>query len=381
MEQNDDGIAQGYLLLADISGYTEFLTGTELEHSHAILRELTKLIRERLTPPMRFVKLEGDAVFCFANAEAFPNGEQFLELVESCYFDFSNHLFNMTQSTTCECNACRAISTLDLKFVAHHGTFIVERDEDGRLDLTGADVILVHRLLKNTVIKNGGPQAYAFLSNACLADTSPQFSLPGHTESYESFGEVSGVVQDLAAVARQRRESARVRVTADEADLVTSYIVDAPPSVVWQYFAEPAKRLRQTGAIETGVEFTPNADGRIATGASSHCAHTIGGDGFREYLDWRPYEYFTCRLTPLPAESTICPYSLETFEFNALEDGRTEHRHLVRSIDRTPEGMEAFERVVSMYRELASQPTWGDHMRAVIAQDLAINSMEEPPAS
>ena len=68
-EQDDQQARQGYLLLADISGYTAFLTGTELEHAHAIVRELTKLIRERLAPPMRFVKLEGDAVFCYAEAE------------------------------------------------------------------------------------------------------------------------------------------------------------------------------------------------------------------------------------------------------------------------------------------------------------------------
>jgi hypothetical protein len=49
-EQDDQQAQQGYLLLADISGYTAFLTGTELEHSHAIIRELTKLIRERLAP-------------------------------------------------------------------------------------------------------------------------------------------------------------------------------------------------------------------------------------------------------------------------------------------------------------------------------------------
>ncbi len=60
MDEVDEGVVQGYLLLADISGYTEFLTGTELEHSHAIVTELTKLIRATLTPPMRFVKLEGE---------------------------------------------------------------------------------------------------------------------------------------------------------------------------------------------------------------------------------------------------------------------------------------------------------------------------------
>jgi hypothetical protein len=41
-EQDDHQARQGYLLLADISGYTAFLTGTELEQAHAIVRELTK---------------------------------------------------------------------------------------------------------------------------------------------------------------------------------------------------------------------------------------------------------------------------------------------------------------------------------------------------
>lgn len=50
MGQSDLGAMDGYLLLADISGYTAFLTGTELEHSHAIVTELTKLIRALQSP-------------------------------------------------------------------------------------------------------------------------------------------------------------------------------------------------------------------------------------------------------------------------------------------------------------------------------------------
>ncbi len=152
----------------DISGYTKFLTGTELEHSHAIVTELTKLIRARLVPPMRFVKLEGDAVLCFAGVDAFPDGEQVLELVESCYFDYTSRLLDMKRSTTCECDACRAIGGLGLKFVVHFGTFIVDRDEDGRVDLAGPDVILAHRLLKNTVIESGRPEGLRVLDHAVL---------------------------------------------------------------------------------------------------------------------------------------------------------------------------------------------------------------------
>jgi hypothetical protein len=40
---------------------------------------------------------------------------------------------------------------------------MIERD-DGREDLAGPDVILVHRLLKNTISDGDGPQAYAFFT-------------------------------------------------------------------------------------------------------------------------------------------------------------------------------------------------------------------------
>src|ERR1039457_4080042 len=113
MREIDEGVMEGYLLLADSSGYTTFLTGTELEHSHAIVTELTKLIRAALSPPMQFVKLEGDAVFCFAPQEAFPNGELLVELVECCYFDFTNRLFTMTRPPPCPAPPCRAIDGLD----------------------------------------------------------------------------------------------------------------------------------------------------------------------------------------------------------------------------------------------------------------------------
>src|SRR3954449_3884288 len=86
--RDDHGVHEGYLLLADISGYTAFLTGTELEHAHEIIQELTTLIRERLAPPMRFVKLEGDAVFCYADTETFREGERLVGLIQGLFLRF-----------------------------------------------------------------------------------------------------------------------------------------------------------------------------------------------------------------------------------------------------------------------------------------------------
>ena len=337
------GRMSGYLLLADISGYTKFLTGTELEHSHAIVSELTKLIRSRLVPPMRFVKLEGDAVFCFAGADAFPDGEQVLELVESCYFDFTSRLLDMTRSTTCTCDACQAIGGLGLKFIVHFGEFMVDRDDDGRVDLAGPEVILAHRLLKNTVIESGGPKAYAFMSAKCFREPK-QFKLPVHAESYDSFGKVTGFVQDLADVAERRRDAQRVRVSVDEADVHRRRILNAPPSVVWQYWLQPGRRFEcPITLLETVIVFTPNEQGRLGPGASSHCAHGDLGDAFREYLDWRPYEYFTCRFTPVGPNPLFKVSWIETHAFEDLGDGRTEQISTVRCIDRSEVSMALFE--------------------------------------
>ena len=374
-EQDDQQAQQGYLLLADISGYTAFLTGTELEHSHAIIRELTKLIRERLAPPMRFVKLEGDAVFCYADAGAFADGERFVELIEVCYFDFSNGLLDMTRATTCRCDACKAIPTLGLKFVTHFGTFMVERD-DGREDLAGPDVILVHRLLKNTISDAGGPQAYAFFTEACMKRLPPSFNLPQHSEVYESFGETRGGVHDLMPVVEEMREARREYIGADDADIDVSFEVPVPPNIVWQYFVDPEKRLRwQT--VQTSFKNQLNANGRMGVGSSSHCAHGPGvGDGLDEYLDWRPFSYLTCRFTPLPNGTEAMPPAMETYEFIPLEDGGTSVHWRIRLLDRGPEVRQRFEITAGAIR--ADTPAGGVRLMKAIKEDAAALALDEP---
>ena len=373
-DQDDHEAHQGYLLLADISGYTAFLTGTELEHAHAIVRELTKLIRERLAPPMRFVKLEGDAVFCYAEAGAFADGERFVELIEVCYFDFSNRLLDMTRATTCRCDACKAIPSLGLKFVTHFGTFMIERD-DGREDLAGPDVILVHRLLKNTISEGKGPQAYAFFTEACMKRLPPSFNLPQHSEVYESFGETRGGVHDLKPVVEEMREARREYIGPDDADIDVSFEVPVPPSIVWQYFVDPEKRLRwQT--MQTSVKNQLNASGRMGVGSSSHCAHGPGvGDGLREYLDWRPFSYLTCRFTPLPNGTVAMPPAMETYEFIALEDGGTSVHWRIRLLDRGPESMSYIEATAPMLRQ--AFPMAPLLLMPVVKQDAAALALDE----
>lgn len=346
--QDDNRVREGYLLLADISGYTAFLTGTELEHAHAIIRELTKLIRSRLAPPMKFVKLEGDAVFCYAGTNAFKDGERFVELIEVCYFDFANRLHDMTRATTCKCDACKAIPTLGLKFVTHFGSFMIEEDDDGREDLAGPDVILVHRLLKNRISDGAGPQAYAFFTDACIERMPSWFSLPSHSETYDSFGEVTGGVHDLQPVLAARRDARRVYITAEDADFDGRFETAFAPEVVWQYFVDPEKRLRwQPG--QTAVSAQPNPAGRMGAGASTHCAHGEGNaDGLREYLDWRPFSYFTNRYTSLRnGTEGLLLDAMETMEFTPLDNGGTAVNWRIRIEDRSESELRKFDEEIA----------------------------------
>ncbi len=317
---DEGGPREGYLVVADISGYTAFFAGTELEHAQGILEELTTLIKNDLAPPLRFVKLEGDAILCCADGSTFADGERLLELLEVCYRDFSDRLFDMARATTCPCAACASMDSLDLKFVSHYGTYMVQRVE-GVEDIAGPDVILLHRLLKNSITDRTGCRAYAFFTEACLERLPASLDLTKHTETYESLGETRGGVHDLKPVLEQMREETREYVGADEADFESVLEAPVPPAVLWQYYVDADKRLTwQT--TQKAVKNRPNQSGRLGVGATSHCAHG-SYDILRHFVDWHPFRYFTWKMRPIKRSLLTPPPGTETFEFVPRADGGT----------------------------------------------------------
>jgi uncharacterized protein YndB with AHSA1/START domain len=287
----------GYLVLADISGYTGFLAGTELEHAHEIMSELLELIISRLTPALTLSKLEGDAVFVYAPADRFGRGEMLLEIVEATYTAFRDKVESVRRRTTCECAACLAIPTLDLKFMAHYGDFILQ-SVAGRQEVVGSDVNLAHRLMKNHVVEATGWRAYALFSAPCLQQTGlAQEGLHTQAESYEHLGEIQTYSLDLHACYKKLTEARRQVITPAEADIVATHDVAAPPAVVWDWLNDPYKR----GRYMMGATWTAEAraGGRTAAGARNHCAHGKGAV-VEEVLDWRPFEYYTSQMKSGP---------------------------------------------------------------------------------
>src|SRR5574342_843349 len=157
----------GFLVIADISGYTSFVAKTELEHSHEILSELLELMVGRFQPMMTISKLEGDAVFAFATDGVFARGTTLIDFIEAMYVAFRDKQLSMKRATTCTCNACRNIPSLDLKFFIHFGDYIQQTIAKIK-ELVGSDVNLVHRLTKNHVTEATGWRAYMMFTEQCL---------------------------------------------------------------------------------------------------------------------------------------------------------------------------------------------------------------------
>ncbi len=57
----------GFLLIADITGYTAFLSQSELEHARDSLNSLLGLLVEQKQRLLRISRLEGDAVFSYVS--------------------------------------------------------------------------------------------------------------------------------------------------------------------------------------------------------------------------------------------------------------------------------------------------------------------------
>lgn len=308
------------LVIADISGYTSFLAGAELDHAQDILADLMNTVVTNLRPTLRLAKLEGDAAFVYAITESI-DGPLLQDTIERCYFAFQRRLRDIRQASSCECNACVLVPNLDLKFVAHHGQVVRQRIASSE-ELVGTDVIVAHRLLKNDVEGATGIGAYALYTDACLAamglTDAHAAGMVEHRETFDGVGEIGSWVVDLHAA--WTAELVRSRIVVEEKGALRVYetTLDAPPAVVWEYVTSPAHRPKWQYGVEA-VRKEEGPAGRRGIGTVNHCIH--GKDAIiEEVLDWQPNDHVTYRsLLPAPG----VPKLVNTFAFEELADGRT----------------------------------------------------------
>lgn len=205
------GSASGPLVLADISGYTGLLQAVTEAHrddafadgrvpdAYGLVASLLDGIIERIVPPFTLSKLEGDAVFAFArdDDENVPRGAALLDCMAACYAAFRGRLASARQVWTCRCNACSRVDGIELKFVLHAGSYVVQ-PIGGALELVGSEVVMAHRLLKNHAAELLGHGAYALITEAAAQRLAvPATGAHELTESYEHYPPIAARVYPL----------------------------------------------------------------------------------------------------------------------------------------------------------------------------------------
>src|SRR5207247_1340205 len=140
------------LLIGDIGGYTQFmrLHRLSLAHSQEIIGRLLKALAEA-ADGVELVEFEGDAAFFYA-----PEGDlgdpALADLAAqeaiAMHQAFHTERQRMEALDMCNCDACRRIGDLKVKFVVHAGEVAVQTIK-GRTNVFGADAIAVHQMLKN----------------------------------------------------------------------------------------------------------------------------------------------------------------------------------------------------------------------------------------
>ena len=312
----------GYLLIADISGYTAFLTSSEQEHANPILHSLLTALVEQVGDPLRFWRMDGDAVLAYSTDEQFPSGEIFLTICENLYNRFASLQRDIVANTSCPCRACANDENLDLSILVHYGSFD-EMKFGPMTDISGADVILVHRMSKTEVKAETGISSYALFSEEAINAMDNDAALTKYSQAIEHFGDVSMYAYDLGAAWENFRAQCE-RFFLKESDGVWTYRrkFDLPIAVVWEALTAPDLKLSWMVNMK-GVTVESPED-RLGTGSDYHCAHEMA-DFFYWVTDWEPFSYFSTRIKDPAREGVSLP---ETYALTETETG-TELRYTI----------------------------------------------------
>lgn len=278
---------RGFLVCADISGYTGYLDESELEHASGVLSDLLTVLVGEVRAPLRLSRLEGDAVISYVPGFGEGSPQVLVDRLEATYVAFRRALAQIVANTTCRCNACANLPTLDLKFVAHHGEFVVQRIGPQE-ELVGSEVNLLFRLTKNRIKEALGTRGYLALTDAAVG----ALDLPGyvadlveHHEADGTGGTVRLLVKDMGPVWERSRARSTVDLAADGILFTMERTLPVPLEVAWDYLTRPDTRAVMFGSASDDVEVLD--DGRMGTDAVYVCWHGEQRDR-HVVVDWDP---------------------------------------------------------------------------------------------
>lgn len=158
---------RGLLFIPDISGFTRFVSETEIEHSRLIIQELLEILINANQIGLEISEIEGDAILFYRFGEC-PPLEDIYKQVEKMFCEFHRNLAAYEYRRFCHCKACTSAIDLTLKVVTHYGEFTGYNVKNFN-KLIGKDIIVAHQLLKNDIEQH----EYWLVTQKLLPDDPP----------------------------------------------------------------------------------------------------------------------------------------------------------------------------------------------------------------
>jgi hypothetical protein len=193
--------SQLVLFIPDISGFTKFVAETEINHSQHIIGELLEILVDSNSIGLKISEIEGDAILFFRPG-APPSAKQLVEQARTMFVNFHTQLKRYEFLRLCQCGACVGANQLTLKIVAHFGPASVVQVRQ-HAKLIGKDVIVAHRLLKNSLEQ----REYLLLTRELLAALKESNgSLEGFADGVDSYEEIGAVEYKYLPLTKYREE-------------------------------------------------------------------------------------------------------------------------------------------------------------------------------
>jgi hypothetical protein len=184
------------LFMPDISGFTQFVSETEVMHSQHIVQELLEILIDSNHLNLQVSEIEGDAIFFYRPGDK-PDIKSLLQQVEKMFTRFHAHLKLYEHQRICPCGACKNAVDLSLKIIVHFGDVTGISIKEHK-KLFGKDVILLHRLLKNSLNRREYVLFTEGLINELEHHHLPNWYMPQQASEQYDVGEVRFYFSDLS---------------------------------------------------------------------------------------------------------------------------------------------------------------------------------------
>lgn len=190
-----------FIILVDISGYTNFirLHKMSLLHAEKIIGELMECMLDKVESPVVAHEILGDAISLYALDDGSPGlADSIFQQLEKYFLAFrTREAYLLRECGYCFCDACNKVNELKLKAILHSGKAAFTKVHDIQ-KISGEDVITAHRLLKNSIPSN----EYVFVTKSFLdrCQSFDKTDFEKHIEHYDDLGSVHGFVRNFEPV-------------------------------------------------------------------------------------------------------------------------------------------------------------------------------------